>query len=578
MINLNMNLLFYLTAVITATLPSTVQCNSTTTTTTTSSATLSTEYLIEVNSLLRNESFFSNVTARLIQHHQDGAEHHSITVSFTFTASLIDLLRHLNVNLLDVSLRNYVEQDTSPQSPHDQTFEATEHENNASSPANWQDATLATSLGRPLMHETTSVLINDSSTFVNSTYCERSVSLHESISCYKQLKLEKNSISYNDLNDNTNLYVLDTITVPLGHDDEQISYTMCLKLVHNHNRLLYFFSENMCQTWLLTSGDRCRRGCNKSTNGHYKPPPHVEHVLAYKPLFIVLMYALCASVLIPIAIASHFQNRAKAKKLAANKLKLAAAAAKSPSHEPLVIAAATIVEEDEASVVAPLLAVVDDDTVQHQFGQLLAGLTGVVTSSVPSLSSAVSPTSKASSSLFSIPKSLGHAQGMRLDEERSSCEAEHILSNKPWGSRVVSLDSFQVDNENLSYSSPPPPQQRRLQRNTSHSQSRGTVSIGSGKFPIYEMQNIPKRLVFDQTATAAARKSTASSLNRIPPVSTSIGAISSTEMRINMIDRRLTAAGSTTRVSNYKSSMQGSASKPSLRSLDRSKVIFETPV
>ena len=66
------------------------------------------------------------------------------------------------------------------------------------------------------------------------------------------------------------------------------NFIICVNFIDNSENIVYFSSENLCHDWVNTS---------------------FEVGLHYKPLFIVIMYFMCASILIPIAIIKHLMKK-----------------------------------------------------------------------------------------------------------------------------------------------------------------------------------------------------------------------------------------------------------------------------
>jgi hypothetical protein len=346
----------------------------------TQSTVLSMEDLIEISQILQNETFFQNMSTQLVHH--NGAERTMLTIKFRFSSTLIQLLVKFNTNLVEIGLQNYFENPTR------------HHSSDANRNVTPSDS-FEMMAKKESIHEFTSVLVNSSSHFTNSSFCEKSTSEHESISCYKQLVPGGLAPSH------ILPFILDTITIPLERD---LNYMICIKLVHTHNKLFYFFTENMCHAWMISN--MCRKNCAGA------PKAAIEHQFAYKPMFIVLMYALCASVLIPIAVVSHFQNRAKAKRLLTSKIKRIDMKIKEESAS------------DTSATLSPLLS----------------------KSEVAPQQPSMRPTPS-----LSITASLNDMRSKSLRENTllrtESVEAEHILSDKPWASRVVSSGSIQLLSE-----------------------------------------------------------------------------------------------------------------------------------
>lgn len=74
-------------------------------------------------------------------------------------------------------------------------------------------------------------------------------------------------------------------------------FFICIKFKTIKNPNLLIFTDNMCYNW--------------EAENLYQQVEH--HSFRYKPLFILLMYILCASILIPIAIFQHFVTNSKSK-------------------------------------------------------------------------------------------------------------------------------------------------------------------------------------------------------------------------------------------------------------------------
>lgn len=112
--------------------------------------------------------------------------------------------------------------------------------------------------------------------------------------------VEKNQVKlkcYNKISNNSDYnYLLESLVVRLKEPGNLI---VCLRFLSDLFEDFYFYSENMCHDWL-------------AQNEEFH---HENHNFRYKPLFIVLMYLLCGSILLPIAIGQHFITKAKYKNM-----------------------------------------------------------------------------------------------------------------------------------------------------------------------------------------------------------------------------------------------------------------------
>lgn len=106
---------------------------------------------------------------------------------------------------------------------------------------------------------------------------------------------EKNEAG-NCYSSNSNLssseWILNTLSFRLNNTG---SFFVCIKFIRNPN--LIIFTDNMCYNWKAENHNQLVE----------------NHSFRYKPLFILLMYVLCASILIPIAIFQHFVTNSKSK-------------------------------------------------------------------------------------------------------------------------------------------------------------------------------------------------------------------------------------------------------------------------
>jgi hypothetical protein len=461
-----------------------------------SSTVLSIDDLVEINQILKNESFFQNVTTH---HGQEGAERTMVTIRFSFSPTLVRFLVKFDTNLIEISLQNYLEYYHSDVGDNSESMTNSSHG-------------MMNSIDKESVYELTNIFVNGSADFVNSTYCQRSTSVHGSIGCYKQLVPRL-------INTHALPFVLDSITIPLGHD---LNYMICIKLVHSQNKRFYFFTENMCHTWLVSN--MCRKNCSQNRIT-------VEHQFAYKPMFIVLMYALCASVLIPIVIVSHFQNQAKVKKLLISKSKRLDMQVKSELERRAVVA------NEQASAATPLLPKSSETVLQ------------------PSLTSTSPPMSLTTTSLNDMRAKSLRSQSSTMIMRSESVEAEHILSDKPWISRLISAESFTLNAE------------------TNSNGNSATVS----NFASLDRQETPKRSsVWEVKSTvvpqASSIRSVTSDLNKVPSIDEE--KLARPNHFYNPAVRQFPSA---TVTSANKSKLQQTVG-PSLKSLDRQRRIFETPV
>jgi hypothetical protein len=141
---------------------------------------------------------------------------------------------------------------------------------------------LNTNLSQPIFNTN-----NSSSNFLNILNKDEL----NSISCFKRTNL------------NTNLYLLDSVSFKIKRYGY---FIVCIQFIDSNGKFVYLSTEQYCYDWTNESKDK-----------------HNEEIgFHYKPLFIVIMYFMCASILIPIAVWQHFINKFKMQKKKKEKNKL----------------------------------------------------------------------------------------------------------------------------------------------------------------------------------------------------------------------------------------------------------------
>ncbi len=141
---------------------------------------------------------------------------------------------------------------------------------------------------------------NLSQTIFNTNNSSSSSSYFLSILNKDELK----SISHFKRNDlNTNLYLLDSVSFKIKRYGY---FIVCIQFIDSNGKFVYLSTEQYCYDWTNELKDK-----------------HNEEIgFHYKPLFIVIMYFMCASILIPIAVWQHFINKFKMQKKKKDKNKL----------------------------------------------------------------------------------------------------------------------------------------------------------------------------------------------------------------------------------------------------------------
>jgi hypothetical protein len=200
-------------------------------------------------------------------------------------------------------------------------------------------------------------------------------------------------------------------------------YVLCVKLVNNLNPDFFIFiPENMCQMFQLTNYQ-----CSNSTVfcRNYNESDNMVHKFTYKPMFIVLMYALCASILIPIAIFQHFQGSVRSKRLEKRLRRIneetAAKTHNQQEKENLIPQRQPIDNGQQAT------ATTTSNTLHPNMRQLTLRKR---TSSITPSSICINFSRASTSTCSSIDEQDDDAIG-----------AKHILNDKPWISRKKSTDT-----------------------------------------------------------------------------------------------------------------------------------------
>ena len=228
------------------------------------------ENLTRINKQLEKESFFSNLTLK---------KNLMVKIKFNFSSNLTNLLTHFNINRIKVTFRNFSSFKNYVYSSETYLFKKyyTSNHNEAVCQTNAKD------LGLNCYKRTA----------FTSTRHKKSLDNYIDLS----LNLTKSELDKLIIDSNLNKggygeheFLLNSIVFKIN---AKSNYVVCIKLLKDD---MHFFTENMCYDWVIS--------------------PRTEiHNFHYKPLFIVLMYMLCASILIPIAVWQHFITKAKNKRI-----------------------------------------------------------------------------------------------------------------------------------------------------------------------------------------------------------------------------------------------------------------------
>lgn len=241
--------------------------------------------MTSMNRYLQGRSFFRGVTLeeKNIPHSRCSMFACFILAThFNFTRDLATRLAQFNTNLVDVSVRSYFLDHHRVNKHHAKSHDMTRVSNIISQKAN--------------------VSINQDG---HQMSCRAGSG--DSVVCYERL------ITMNETNQtisNSTRRMLDSVSFLIDNSNETISYIVCIKFVSAGNSDFYFFTENMCLDGLVLGKKR-----HNHNNEHEHEDQDLPHSFRYKPLFIVIMYGMCFSLLGAIAIAHHILAKAKAKKL-----------------------------------------------------------------------------------------------------------------------------------------------------------------------------------------------------------------------------------------------------------------------
>ena len=228
------------------------------------------ENLTRINKQLEKESFFSNLTLK---------KNLMVKIKFNFSSNLTNLLTHFNINRIKVTFRNFSSFKNYVYSSETYLFKKyyTSNHNEAVCQTNAKD------LGLNCYKRTA----------FTSTRHKKSLDNYIDLSLnYTKVELDKLIIdsNLNKAGYGEHEFLLNSIVFKIN---AKSNYVVCIKLLKDD---MHFFTENMCYDWVIS--------------------PRTEiHNFHYKPLFIVLMYMLCASILIPIAVWQHFITKAKNKRI-----------------------------------------------------------------------------------------------------------------------------------------------------------------------------------------------------------------------------------------------------------------------
>ena len=273
------------------------------------------------------------------------------------------------------------------------------------------------------------------------------------LNCYKRIaftstRLRKSLDNYIDLSLNYTKSELDKLIMDsnlnkAGYGEHEFllnsivfkinaksNYVVCIKLLKDD---MHFFTENMCYDWVIS--------------------PRTEiHNFHYKPLFIVLMYMLCASILIPIAVWQHFITKAKNKRIKTFKATLLAVPNLDTKTESTTSQNEQIAKSSNSNQNSNRNSA--DSLAKNRSKDVLTPVLESTQDELESLFKNDSGTSisKNNSNLTPSKKVLFHVNSMEsLDKEEAGempivDEADHILNDKPWA-RTDSVNSVGVNNK-----------------------------------------------------------------------------------------------------------------------------------
>ena len=375
---------------------------------------------IEINKLIQNEIFFSQLYLN---------KSLQTFVKFNFTHRLVNLLNRLETNLIKITIRNY-----------------------SSNRLNI----------KPFFILNTNLIVNTSNetTNTNKIYCsdEYGPKNFSTFVCFKlynlynesnfdedydyklgdylnyltnkSSKLNKTNNSSIDSTSNR-FFLFSSLLFKMKYPG---NYVICIKFINNLNPNIQFFAENMCFDWIAFK--------DSNINNHDQ---HKEyHNFHYKPLFILIMYILCASLLLPIAIGQYIMTKsnkqAKDNIKQANLEETAGNDGSINSNLNKSGGSASLLGSRESN-----LKNLDSKTKVNELEPLLEAST-----SLENEDNQPSSTNKKVLFRLNSTDSLNLVNDKNEDEIDYS-EAKHILDDKPWakGSNTTLM-------ENTSYNSNPP--------------------------------------------------------------------------------------------------------------------------
>ncbi|CAF0711071.1 unnamed protein product [Brachionus calyciflorus] len=206
--------------------------------------------LIELNNLLESEIIFKNLTL---------TKYLVANIEFNFSHKLISKINLHVLNQMEIILKNF--STYNQKNSHEFMYKKF-------------DLFLLSPNNSNLFHFNSSV---------NNRFCDKKFNKY--LICYKKAI---NTTSHD-------VYILESLSFKLNKTG---SLVLCTKILPKNNPDLVIFTENMCINWIAF---------NKT---YHKLE---VHNFQYKPLFIVLMYILCGSVLVPIAVFQHLDTKSRSK-------------------------------------------------------------------------------------------------------------------------------------------------------------------------------------------------------------------------------------------------------------------------
>lgn len=200
------------------------------------------------------------------------------------------------------------------------------------------------------------------------------------------------------------------------------NYIICVQFVTNSNKIIHFPNDYLCLDWIndIVHDDSTR--------------------LRYKPLFIVIMYLMCASILFPIAIGKHFLNKLKLEKKEGLKLNIITSEHNNKNKTTSSSSVKSFKNENSSKDVDPLLKKTDSGLLINQLNN------NININNHQSIKKVV---------LFDITGTAESESDNECDGGISAknklmvSEANHILNDKPWLQSGPVVNDYRTNLNNL---------------------------------------------------------------------------------------------------------------------------------